>query len=106
MDSFKRPFIHVFKEDLDFSIVIIHVMALDDVEVVYVSEDLDFPADLAANGVVVVAIDHLEGVVFTGGAVDNFVDSAACATAYSIHTLQLGKVEGLGKLGGGARSRG
>lgn len=54
-----------------------HVVTLDDVWVVDVAEDLDFTADLTADGVFVVAVDDFEGEDFARWAVEDFVDGAA-----------------------------
>lgn len=69
--------VHELEKHLDFGVVVEHVVALDDVWVVDVAEDLDLPADLAADRVFVVAVDDLEGVDTTRGPVDHLVDGTA-----------------------------
>lgn len=93
--TLKGSLVHVLKEDLNFPIVIEQVVAFDDVRVVDVAEDLDFAAHLIAYGVFVVAVNHLESVEFTSGAVEDFVNSAAGAAADAADALQLGVLEGL-----------
>lgn len=68
MDPFKRAFIHEFKEDLDFTVVIEHIVTSNDVRVVDVTENLDLTAHLKANGVLVVTVDDFESVESSGGA--------------------------------------
>lgn len=68
MDPFKRAFIHEFKEDLDFTVVIEHIVTSNDVRVVDVTENLDLTAHLKANGVLVVTVDHFESVESSGRA--------------------------------------
>nr|GLL23291.1 hypothetical protein EUGRSUZ_F03995 [Ipomoea trifida] len=48
--------------NLDFAVVIRHVVAFHDARVADVTEDLDLPAHLEAHGVLVVAVDHFQGV--------------------------------------------
>lgn len=69
MDPFKRAFIHEFKEDLDFTVVIEHIVTSNDVRVVDVTENLDLTAHLKANGVLVVTVDDFESVESSGGAI-------------------------------------
>uniref|UniRef100_A0A7N2N041 Uncharacterized protein n=1 Tax=Quercus lobata TaxID=97700 RepID=A0A7N2N041_QUELO len=47
--TFQGALIHVLQQDLDFTIVVEHVMAFDHVGVVHVAEDLDFGVDLAVD---------------------------------------------------------
>lgn len=68
MDPFERAFIHEFKEDLDFTVVIEHIVTSNDVRVVDVTENLDLTAHLKANGVLVVTVDDFESVESSGGA--------------------------------------
>ena len=76
-----------------YTCVIEHLVALDDVGVVDVAEDLDFAVDLAADGVLVVAVDHLEGVKSGRRAVEDLVDGATTAAPDTVHSLQVGEVE-------------
>lgn len=65
-------------------------MASDDVRVIDVAENLDFTAHLIADGVVVVAVDHFEGIDFSRGAVEDFVDGSAGAAPDAADSLQVG----------------
>ncbi|GFY88314.1 mitogen-activated protein kinase kinase 4 [Actinidia rufa] len=85
--------VYILEEDLNLASVIEHLVALDDVGVVNVAEDLDFVVDLAANGVLVVAVYHLEGVESGRRAVENLVDDATTATPDPGDSLQVGEVE-------------
>lgn len=60
VSSFKGSAVHVFKKHLDLTAVIKHIMTLDDVEVIDITQDLDFATDLAAHVIFVVAIDYFE----------------------------------------------
>lgn len=64
-------------------------MALDDVGMIDVTEDLDLAADLETDGVVVVSEDHLESEETTSGAVDDLVDRAASTTPDSVDSVKL-----------------
>lgn len=62
---FEGTLIHVLEEDLDFTVVVVHVVASNHVGVVDVTEDLDLAADLEADGVIVAAVDavdYFEGI--------------------------------------------
>eukprot|EP00268_Persea_americana_P034275 TRINITY_DN33940_c1_g1_i1.p2 TRINITY_DN33940_c1_g1~~TRINITY_DN33940_c1_g1_i1.p2 ORF type:complete len:203 (+),score=13.32 TRINITY_DN33940_c1_g1_i1:991-1599(+) len=102
--------LHVFQQDLDLSGVIEHAVALDDVGVVGLAEDLDFPADLAPDGIVVVAIDHLEGEDPSRRPVPDHVDGAAASASDPTDSLQIGRERRLllraGAWGGGRRRKG
>lgn len=76
-------------------------MAFHDVGVVHVTENLDFPVDLAADGLFWVAVDHFQGVDFGGGAVPDFVDCAAASASYSVQSFEVGEIYGGGGGGGG-----
>lgn len=92
VDPLEGALVHVLQEDLDFTVVVVHVVAFNHVGVVDVAEDLDLAADLEADGVIEVAVDDLEGVECAGGAVEDFVDGAAAAAADAVDSLQLGEV--------------
>lgn len=92
VDPLEGALIHVLEQDLDFAVVVVHVVAPNHVGVIDVAEDLDLAADLEADGVIMVAVDDLEGVVFAGGPVEDFVDGAAAAAADAVDSLQLGEV--------------
>ncbi|GFY95874.1 MAP kinase kinase 5 [Actinidia rufa] len=87
------PAVDKLEEDLNLAGMIKHLVALDDVGVVDVVDDLDFAVDLAADGVLVVAIYHLEGVESGHRAVEDLVDGATTATPDSVNSLQVGEVE-------------
>lgn len=93
MCTLEGPTVHVFKEDFNLTGVIEHIVALNHVEVVNVSKDLDFPADLAADVVLVIPVNNLEGVELSGGTVEDFVDGTAGAAADSVHSVELGEVD-------------
>lgn len=90
--SLEGSAVHVLEQDLDLAGVVEHIVAFDNVKIVDVAEDLDFAADLAAYGVFVVPVDNFEGVVFSGGSVDDFVDGATAAASDSVHSVELGEV--------------
>lgn len=100
--AFQGPPIHVLQQHLDLAVVIEHVKALDDVGVVDAPEDLDLAADLEADGIVVVAVDDLEGVESAGGTVADLVDGPAGAASDAVEALQLREVhEAVGGSDGG-----
>ena len=74
---------------MDLPGLIIHAVAAHDERVVSRAEDLDLAADLTADGVLVVAVDHLERVVAAGAAVADHPDDTAVAAADPTHSLEL-----------------
>lgn len=95
VSSFKGSAVHVFKKHLDLTAVIEHVMTLDYVEIIDVTQDLDFATDLAAHVVFVVTVDYFEGERSAGRAVEYFIDGSAATAADSVHTVEFRYVEGL-----------
>ncbi|PON73710.1 hypothetical protein PanWU01x14_055980 [Parasponia andersonii] len=93
--ALERAAVHELEEDLDFAVVVEHVVALDHVRVIDVAEDLDLAADLAPDRLLVVAVDHLEGVDLAGGSVDHLVDRPAGAAPNPAHPLELREVDEL-----------
>ncbi|PON71036.1 hypothetical protein TorRG33x02_255390 [Trema orientale] len=93
--ALERAPVHELEEDLDFAVVVEHVVALDHVRVIDVAEDLDLAADLAPDRLLVVAVDHLEGVDLGGGPVDHLVDRPAGAAPDPAHPLELREVDEL-----------
>ena len=93
VSAFEGSSVNILEKDLNLVGVIEHLVALDDVGVVDVAEDLDFAVDLAADGVLVVAVDHLEGVKSGRRAVEDLVDGATTAAPDPVHSLQVGEVE-------------
>ncbi|GFY91788.1 MAP kinase kinase 5 [Actinidia rufa] len=81
------PAVDKLEEDLNLAGMIEHLVALDDVGVVDVAEDLNFAVDLSAYGVLVVAVYHLEGVESDRQAVEDLVDGATTAAPDSVHSL-------------------
>ena len=75
----KRSIIHVLQQHLDFADVVIHVMALHHVGVIHISEDLDYSIDLVEYNVLVVSVDHLQGVQPPRQLVEDFVHSVTTA---------------------------
>uniref|UniRef100_A0A7N2LF30 Uncharacterized protein n=1 Tax=Quercus lobata TaxID=97700 RepID=A0A7N2LF30_QUELO len=80
-------------QDLDFAVVVEHVVAFDHVQVVHVMEDLDFGADLAAHQVLMVPVYDLEGEDSTRRLVDHSVHGPSRAASDSIGSLELGVAE-------------
>lgn len=78
--------------------MIVHIVALNDVRVIYTAEDLDFTADLAANGIVVVTVNHFEGENTGRRTMDGFINGAATAAADSVVSLEFREVDELGLL--------
>ncbi|KAM1293739.1 hypothetical protein ACFX2H_013753 [Malus domestica] len=64
----------VLEQDLDLTVVVEQVVALDDVGFIDVAQDFDLAADLAEGFDLVVAVNHLERVKTARGAVDDLVD--------------------------------
>ena len=93
MYTFQQAPIHVLQQDLDFTVVVEHVVAFDHVRVVHVAEDLDFGADLGAYQVLVVPVYDLEGEGSTHRLVDHSVHGPSYAALDSIGSLELGVVE-------------
>lgn len=98
--------VHVLEKHVDLAgggaVAVGHVVAADDVGVVDFAEDLDFPADLEEDALlVVVPVDYLEGVEAAGGAVDDLIDRAAVAAADPAEAVEFGEVERAGAGGGG-----
>lgn len=81
--------VHELEQDLDFSVVVEHVVALDHVWVVDVAKDLDLAADLAPDRLLVVPVDHLQRVEPSCRLVDHLVDRAAGAASDAAQPLQL-----------------
>lgn len=91
--SFQRTPIHVLEEDLDFAVVIEHVVALHHIRIVNVAKDLDLAAHLDPHRVLVVAVNRLQSIDATGGTVYHFVDGASASASDSTHSLQLREAE-------------
>lgn len=85
----KRSTVHVLQQHLDFAGVVVHVVALHHVGVIHISEDLDFSTDLAEHVVVVVSVDHLQGVQPPRRPVEDLVHGAAATASDSVDSLQL-----------------
>lgn len=104
---FEGATVHEFQQDLDFAVVVVHVVTLHHVLVIDVAEDLDLAVDLAADGLLVVAVDHLQGVDAVARSVDDLVDGAAASAADAVEAFELGErdelVSGPGGRGGGGR---
>ena len=91
--TFERATVHELKKDLDFTVVIKHVMALDHVRVIHIAKDLDLSTDLASHYLVVVPIDHLQRVDLTGRAMDHLVYGAAGSASDSTDSLEFREME-------------
>lgn len=74
--------------------MVVHAVATNDKGIIGGSEDLDFAVDLAADGVLVVAVDDFHGVDLAGGAVANHVDRAAAADADAADAFDVREVWG------------
>ena len=73
--------------------MIVHIVAFDDVRVVHVTEDLNLPTDLTADGLFVVSIDDFEGIRARQRAADDFVNGASRAASYSVDPIEFGEVD-------------
>ena len=93
--SFQGASIHVFKENLDFAVVIEHIVALDHIGIVNVAKDLNLTAHLKPNRVLVVSINDLQSIDAAGGTVNHFVDGASASTSDSTDSLKVGEAENL-----------
>ena len=93
--ALQRPAVHVLEQDLDLAVVVVHVVALDDVGVIDVAEYFDLAADLAAHGVIVVAVNHLERVDPARRAVYGLVDGASGSAPDAVGAHELGEVDEL-----------
>lgn len=69
VDPFKRAFVHELKKNLDFAVVIEHIMTPNNVRVVDITENLDLTAHLESDRVLVVTIDNFESIEPSGGSV-------------------------------------
>lgn len=67
MDPFERAFIHELKKNLDFAVVIEHIVTPNDVRVVYISENLDLTAHLETDRILMVTIDNFQSIESTSG---------------------------------------
>ncbi|KAF7843162.1 Glucose-methanol-choline oxidoreductase, C-terminal [Senna tora] len=79
------------EKDLDFCVVIVHIVTLDDVLIIHVAEDLDFAMDLSANGLLVMTVDNLERENPTCRSVDDFIHGAATSASDSVEPFELGE---------------
>lgn len=70
-------------------------MAADHEGIIGGAEDLNLTADLAANVVVVVAVDDLQRVDAPRGTVPHHPDGAASAAADATDPLEVGELGGL-----------
>ena len=102
---FERAFVHELQQDLDLAVVVVHVVALHNVRIVHVAEDLDLAVDLATHRLLVVAVDHLEREDAVRWAVDDLVDGAAAPAADAVEALQLRERDELVAAGAGAGGR-
>lgn len=93
--SFQRAPIHVLEKNLDFAVVIEHIVALDHIGIVNVAKDLDLTAHLKPNRVLVVAVNDLESIDSAGGTVNHFVHSTSASTSDSTDSLKVGEAERL-----------
>ena len=73
--------------------MIVHIVAFDDVRVVHVTEDLNLPTDLTADGLFVVSIDDFQGIRARQRAADDFVNGASRAASYSVDSVQFRDVD-------------
>lgn len=90
---FQRSSVHVLEEDLNLAIVIGQTVAFNHVGVVDVAEDLDLATHLEADGVLVVAVNHLQSIELARRTVEDLVDRAAAPTPDAVDALQLGEGE-------------
>lgn len=93
VSSFKRSAIHELQQNLDFSVVIVHIVALDHVLMVHIPEDLDLAADLPANGVLVIPVNHLERIESGRRAMNHLIDGTTGAAADSIEPVEFREAE-------------
>ena len=82
----KRSIIHVLQQHLDFADVVVHVMALHHVGVIHISKDLDYSIDLVEYNVLVVSVDHLQGVQPPPQLVEDLVHSVTAAAPHRTKT--------------------
>lgn len=101
MRALQRPFVHILKEHLNFTIVIDKVVASNNVRVIDTAKYLDFTAHLIPYGILVVPVDYFKRVDFTRGTVKDFVDRATGAAADAVNALQLRVIQLKGRRGGG-----
>ena len=81
VSAFEGSAVNILEEDLNLAGMIEHLVALDDVGVV------DVAVDLAVDGVLVVAVYHLEGAASGCRAVEDLIDGATLATPDPVHSL-------------------
>lgn len=93
--SFQRTPIHILKKNLDFTVMIKHIMALNNIGIVNVTKDLDLTAHLKPNRIFVVSVNDLESINTTGGTVNDFVNGTSTSASDSADTLKLRKGERL-----------
>lgn len=99
--ALKRATVHELEEDLDLAGAVIEAVAADDEGAIDGAEDLDLTEDLAADVVVVVAVNVLQGIDHGGLFMADHPDGASGAGAYAADTLKIGEVHCLGERWGG-----
>lgn len=72
-----------------------HIVALDHIGIVNVTKDLDLPAHLEPNRILMVAVNDLESINTAGGTVNHFIDGASASTSDSAHSLKIRKAKSL-----------
>ena len=93
MHTFHGAPIHVLQQDLDFAIVVEHVMAFDHIRVVHAAEDLNFDVDLVKHWVLVGLVYDLEGEDAARPLVDHLIHGPTGVAPNLIGSLELGVVE-------------
>lgn len=86
---FQGATVHELEKYLDFAAMIVHVMALDNVLVIHVSEDLNFSMDLTAHGFLVGTVYNLKRVKTTSESVTDLIHGASAAATNPIEALEL-----------------
>ncbi|KAI5392198.1 hypothetical protein KIW84_076837 [Lathyrus oleraceus] len=87
---FERTTVHVFQQNLNFSVVIVHLVTLDHVWIINISQDLDFSMDLTTNRFLVMTVNHLQSVSTAVDSVNYFINRSS-ATASDPENLQLSR---------------